>query len=209
MSKILIFSDNNALIKLWSAALSIKYQVNTVDDIYADITADAIIIDAHKIDNDDKLFSFLKNKSTRILVVGTNWSEDNQIKALVHGAAGYCGESEPPALLLQAVECILKGDTWIQRHLVPKVIGTLIQMKSASVEEVIEPKSIESTKLLQTLSDRELDVAKMIRFGDSNKSIASSLNISERTVKAHLTSTFKKLKVTDRLHLALFIKEFD
>lgn len=209
MSNILIFSDNSALIKLWSAALSTKYQVNTVDDIYADITADAIIIDAHKFDKDDKLFSFLNNKSTRILVVGSDWSEDNQIKALVHGAAGYCGESEPPALLLQAVECILKGDTWIQRHLVPKVIGALMQMRNTSAEETIEPKSIESKKLLKTLSDRELDVAKMIRLGDSNKSIASSLNISERTVKAHLTSTCKKLKVTDRLHLALFIKEFD
>jgi DNA-binding NarL/FixJ family response regulator len=48
----------------------------------------------------------------------------------------------------------------------------------------------------------------MIQSGENNKDIASTLHISERTVKAHLTSIFKKLNVSDRLRLALFIKEY-
>ena len=202
-----IFSDNKALIKLWSTALSSLYQVNTLDEINKDISVDVVIIDTQKIDANDSLFSFFSNKSIRFLAVGSNWPEDKQIKALVLGAAGYCGESEPPELLLQAVKSILKGDIWIQRHLVPKVIGALIQMKSISVDPVKEQQHNESKKLLKTLSERELDVAKMIRSGENNKAIASTLFISERTVKAHLTSIFKKLHVSDRLHLALFIKE--
>ena len=69
MSKILIFSDNNALIKLWSAALSIKYQVNTVDDIYADITADAIIID-ELFDPDLSLVEVGHTAKDRMTLVG-------------------------------------------------------------------------------------------------------------------------------------------
>lgn len=206
MNQILIFSDNQTLIKLWSTTLSSLYQVSTIDKLYADTKADVVIIDALKLDNNDNLFSFFNKNSIRFLIVGCNWSEDNQIKALVHGAAGYCGEMEPAELLLQAVKSILKGDIWIQRHLVPRVIGTLVQMKSTPVEE---PKPAESSELLKTLSSRELDVAKMIGSGENNKVIASTLNISERTVKAHLTSIFKKLNITDRLHLALFVQKLD
>ena len=209
MSQISIFSDNKALVKLWSTALSTFYQVDTIDEISADVNADVVIIDTQKIDSNNTLFSLFSNKSTKFLAVGTNWPEDTQIKALVLGASGYCSETDPPELLLQAVKSILKGDIWIQRHLVPKVIGALIQMKPvSSVDPAKEQQLNESTKLLKTLSERELDVAKMIRSGENNKTIASTLHISERTVKAHLTSIFRKLNVSDRLHLAIFIKEY-
>lgn len=208
MNQISIFSDNKPLIESWSTALSTHYQVDTINEINADIRVDVVIIDTQKIDANDSLFSIFSNKSIRFLVVGTNWSEDKQIKALILGAAGYCGQSEPPELLLHAVKSILKGDIWIQRHIVPKVIGALIKMKSAPIDPVKEQQLCESTKLLDTLSVRELDVAKMIKSGENNKTIASCLHISERTVKAHLTSIFKKLNVSDRLHLALFIKDF-
>jgi DNA-binding NarL/FixJ family response regulator len=208
VSRILIYSSNEILTNLWSSALSLSHQVKNIETINSEINADAIVIDIKKIDTNDRFFPLFKQHTAKFLLVGENWSETDQINALVHGAAGYCGQSEPPELLLQAVKSILKGDIWIQRHLVPKVIGTLIQMKSAPAIETNTAKSTEATKLLQSLSGRELDVAKMIRSGESNKSIANALYISERTVKAHLSSTFKKLKVEDRLHLALFIKEF-
>ena len=208
MNQISIFSDNKALVKLWSTALSTLYQVDTINEISADVSLDVVIIDTQKIDSDNTLFSLFSNKSIRFLAVGTNWPEDKQIKALVLGASGYCDKTTPPELLLQAVKSILKGDIWIQRHLVPKVISALIQMEAVPVDPEKEQQFNESTKLIKTLTDRELDVAKMIRSGENNKTIASTLFISERTVKAHLSSIFRKLNVSDRLHLALFIKEF-
>ena len=208
MNQISIFSDNEVLIKLWSTALSSQYQLVSINEINADSRVDAVIIDTKKIDTDDSLFSIFSNKSIRFLAVGTNWPEDKQIKALVLGAAGYCGQSEPPELLLQAIKSILNGDIWIQRHLVPKVIDALLQMKSGPADPAREQQIRESTELIETLSARELDVAKMIRSGENNKTIALNLHISERTVKAHLTSIFRKLNVSDRLHLALFVKEY-
>ncbi|MCK5890005.1 MAG: response regulator transcription factor [Methylococcales bacterium] len=179
-----------------------------MDDIYTLSDVDAVIVDALKIDNDDKLLSAFSRKETRFLIVGDNWHEDNQINALTKGAAGYCEISETPKLMLQALEQIIKGDIWIQRLLVPKVIGSLMEMNNKQKEQPVDKKSSESTELLKQLSGREMDVAKMIQKGESNKIIATALHISERTVKAHLSSIFRKLNVSNRLHLALFIKEF-
>jgi len=207
MINVVIFSNNQPLVKLWSHALVSHFNIKTASSSNEFSNADVVIIDSKAIDDDSALTHLFENKSTRFLVIGENWSESKQINALVHGAAGYCGESEPAKLLLQAVNSILKGDIWIQRHLVPKVIGTLVKMKSEPLQDKTSD-SIEPSAKLATLSARERDVANMIRNGDNNKSIASNLGISERTVKAHLTSTFKKLQVSDRLHLALYIKEY-
>jgi len=207
VSRILIYSDNKTLINFWSSALSLSHQVEIINSISLNVSGDAIIVDIRKLDANKSLFSLFRQHNAKFLLVGIDWPESYQIDALVHGAAGYCNESEAPELLLLAVKSILKGDIWIQRHLVPKVIGTLIKMKSAPASEIKPIASSKYTKLLNSLSNRELDVAKMIRSGESNKTIANALNISERTVKAHLTSIFKKLNVEDRLKLALFIKE--
>jgi len=208
VNQISIFSDNKAMINLWSTALSSLCQVHIIYDINVDLRVDIVIIDTQKIDTNDSLLSIFSKKSIKFLAVGTDWPEDKQIMALVHGAAGYCSESDPPELLLQAVKSILNGEIWIQRHLIPKVITALTRIKPMSGDPDTEKQFSNSSKLLQTLSERELDVAKMIRLGENNKNIASTLHITERTVKAHLTSIYRKLNVSDRLRLALFIKEF-
>ncbi len=208
MNQILIFSANEELVRFWTTILGSHYKIDRVADINAELIADIILIDADEIVKNKPLVSLLSKKTTRVLIIGTDWPEEQQIDVLSHGAAGYCNKTDSPSLLLQAIKCILNGDVWIQRHLVSKVIGALVQMKSIAVEKKPEHTPDKSLKY-SSLSNREHDVAKMIRTGSSNKTIASSLVITERTVKAHLTSIYKKLNVPDRLHLALFIKEFD
>lgn len=208
MSRILIFSDNKILCNLWISTLSKHFRIKIISKIDNTIDANAVIIDSTKIDDDHNLLSLFNLPKTHFLIIGTDWPEENQIKALVNGASGYCDESESPTLLVQAVNSILKGDIWIQRHLVPKVIGALILLNASHKEQAKQQIPIESIKAFQSLSSREQDVAEMIRLGKKNKSIAADLNISERTVKAHLTSIFKKLNVSDRLHLAILMKEF-
>jgi len=204
MHRIAIFSSNNTLVSLWSNTLKGLYNVFTVSNVSELKDISIVIIDAVQIDKTPELIDLFSQTQYRCLVVGENWPENKQINALVHGAAGYCGEAESPKILLQAVASILKGDTWIQRHLVPLVIGTLVKMKP---QQQPQKDTNEFSSLLATLSNRENDVANMIKDGESNKVIAAALHISERTVKAHLTSIFKKLNLSDRLHLALYIKE--
>lgn len=142
----------------------------------------------------------------KILIIGANWSDQQQVDALLSGCAGYCELRTADKLLPKAVNRLLKGDIWIQRHLVPKVIRTLSELNH-NLQAHREQHSSDSKKKLALLSSRELEVANLIQSGENNKKIASQLNISERTVKAHLTSIFSKLEIHDRLHLALFLKE--
>ncbi len=209
MNKILIFSDNENLITFCSVALTPGYQLDTVDVILPVLTAGLIIVDANKITQNKTLFSPLNQQSIPFLIVGNRWSDSQQIEALTYGAAGYCEKTISPKLFMQAVQSILQGDVWVPRHLVSKIISSLVEEKRTAGETLLNSTKITSENLLSSLTNRELDVAKKISLGESNKAIATSLSISERTVKAHLTSIFKKTKVGDRLHLALFIKEFD
>jgi two-component system NarL family response regulator len=61
-------------------------------------------------------------------------------------------------------------------------------------------------ELLANLTRREYEIATLVGNGESNKQIARRLDITERTVKAHLTEVFRKLDVGDRLKLALIVK---
>lgn len=176
--------------------------------IHSEFSADAVIFDAKKLDDDASLLAVFANKNTRFLVMGCDWPEHKQIEVLINGAAGYCEQSEAAELLTRAVASILAGDIWIRRALVPKVIGVLTGVKRRQ----LAPNTVDTEqklKKLASLSARELEVADMIRQGENNKRIASAMNISERTVKAHLSSIFRKLNVDDRLRLAILLKEID
>jgi two-component system nitrate/nitrite response regulator NarL len=208
MNRIAIYSDDPVIVKHLSDVLSNHFDIFTVTNTQELSNISFALVDSQKVDTDIDLITTIESSSARLLIVGGDWSENQQVNAFVHGVAGYCCQSDSPKLIVHAVTCLLQGDTWIQRHLVPRVIGTLVKMKPQPLEAVNNTESIESSALLATLSSRENDVANMIRDGESNKAIATALNISERTVKAHLTSIFKKLGVSDRLHLALYIKEY-
>ncbi len=209
MANILIYSNNPHLTAQWTHALIGDYNVSMLHNAHCQIDADAVLLDARKLDEDASLLSIFINQNARFLVIGSNWPEQKQLEVLVRGAAGYCDESEPMGLLKKAVESILKGDIWIRRSLVPKVIGMLVNARhfhgtatrTIDVEEMLN--------MLDSLSVREMEVADMIRQGENNKRIALVMNISERTVKAHLSSIFRKLNVADRLHLAILLKEID
>lgn len=210
MANILIFSNSAQLTADWSHALISDHSVARLLNIHNEYSADAVIFDAKKLDEDSSLMSIFASKKTRYLVVGAEWPEQKQIDVLAHGAAGYCDVSEAPKLLGRAVESILKGDIWMRRSLVPKVIGVLIDRHRFQVTSQNASENVDDLiKMADSLSVREVEVADMIRQGENNKRIALTLNISERTVKAHLSSIFRKFNVDDRLRLAIRLKEIE
>lgn len=168
--------------------------------------AELIVIDANLLDSDLSALIPLRQLQLKMLIIGDDWSDDRQIEALALGCSGYCEAQNAEKLLLKAVNQLLLGDTWIQRHLVPRLIKTLADSNGKHRHNHSLNNS-DIKKKLASLSNRELEVANLIKIGESNRAIATTLNISERTVKAHLTSIFNKLEISDRLHLALFLKE--
>lgn len=118
------------------------------------------------------------------------------------GAHGFCLSDINEKLLVKAVQLVLDGDYWVQRKLITSVIDELAREQQASASN-----GNFDSSLVETLTPRELQVARMVHKGGNNKTIARELDISERTVKAHLSAIFRKLEIENRLNLALFFSE--
>ena len=139
--------------------------------------------------------------STRTIFFTSVHDEKEVIRALRNGAAGCCNKEIEPSQLRKAVEVVQNGEVWVGRKTICQLLGELCSFTETGREECLPLAEV----CLQYLSARERQIALSVGRGASNKEIANELNISERTVKAHLTSIFHKLKISGRLHLGLFV----
>jgi DNA-binding NarL/FixJ family response regulator len=105
--------------------------------------------------------------------------------------------------MLKAAHALCEGEIWVPRQLITKLIGELARESNAGTHTF----SFAGNSAIEHLTPREIQVAEMVHRGGNNKSIARTLDISERTVKAHLSAIFRKLDIENRLHLALFFNE--
>lgn len=138
--------------------------------------------------------------STRILVLGTGRTIDDQIAVLKQGARGYFDNHLPPEKLHFAIQGILHGEVWVERHAISNLIDELTQV-------VVPEISQKQQSLLASLTPKEVEVATLVSHGATNKMIAHKMAITERTVKAHLTTIFHKLTISDRLALAILFRD--
>jgi two-component system NarL family response regulator len=118
-----------------------------------------------------------EDPSARILVLTTFDTDIEIAGAIKAGAAGYLLKDAPRETLVDTLRRIHAGETCIPGELVAKLAATL------TADE---------------LTTREQDVLRLVARGDSNKEIATSLSITETTVKSHLRSIFSKLRVLSR-----------
>jgi DNA-binding NarL/FixJ family response regulator len=126
-------------------------------------------------------------------VVVLSSSEDPQLarKAIAQGALGYVPKSANPKTLLLAIKLLLNGELYIP---------PLILNDDASHGR--PPRAEEGDVNLSQLTERQVAVLRLISEGQSNKSIASKLELSENTVKVHVTAIFKTLRVINRTQAA-------
>lgn len=126
-------------------------------------------------------------------------SDGQGLAALGAGVVGYCNGHAAPEVLRQVAVTVQGGGLWVGQWLMQKLL--------AGVARVAAQKNIPSdvSAWASGLTEREIEVARAVATGASNKEIATSLDITERTVKAHLGSVFEKLKLRDRLQLSLLV----
>jgi len=139
--------------------------------------------------------------STRIILFSGANDERQAICALKAGARGYCTREIDPAHLRKAVQVVQKGEVWVGR----RTICHLLEELTSSTENGANDSPPLEEVYLRHLTPREHQIALLVGEGACNKEISNRLNISERTVKAHLTAIFHKLQITDRLRLGLFV----
>jgi DNA-binding NarL/FixJ family response regulator len=130
-----------------------------------------------------------------VVVASSEPNDAEGIMAMEAGAAGYCHIYANPATLRQVIEVVSSGELWVGRSLLTRLLR--------GVSGKLPPASVERAHWRSPLTEREIEVAQLAAHGESNLVIADQLGITERTVKAHLTTIFSKLGVTDRLQLAL------
>jgi DNA-binding NarL/FixJ family response regulator len=136
----------------------------------------------------------IKQKLPQIKVmILTSFSDhDHVIPAIEAGASGYQLKDIEPDELVHTITQLMNGEN--QLH--PKATTHLLTHFSA--------KNNEDRKPLDELTKRELEVLREIASGKSNKEIASSLFITEKTVKTHVSSILAKLELADRTQAALY-----
>lgn len=136
-----------------------------------------------------------KTASSRIIYTNTITSDEEAYLALQAGCVGYCHAVAPLETLQQVLTVARNGGIWAGRSLVQRMLSAIKNL----------PMPSENPLLLAPLSEREKEVAQLAGVGASNKLIARELAITERTVKAHLSSIFEKLQIEDRVQLALWV----
>ncbi|MBN1249919.1 MAG: response regulator transcription factor [Anaerolineae bacterium] len=134
----------------------------------------------------------LKHPETKVLVLTTYGADEWVFDALRAGAVGYLLKGTPRAALVAAVKGTAKGETYID----PKVAGKLLPTAP-------RPAGGEDSRLLANLSDRELDVLRLLAQGLTNADIAERLYLSHGTVRNYVSAILTKLNVEDRTQAAL------
>ena len=139
--------------------------------------------------------------STKIVVFGSIDDEKEAISAFKAGAKAYCNKDIDLSLLRKAVTVVQKGEVWVGRKTVSQLLAELTSIHESREKDCPALSEV----YLKSLTPREKQITLLIGKGACNKEIASALNVSERTIKAHLSAVFQKLQIPDRLHLGLFV----
>jgi DNA-binding NarL/FixJ family response regulator len=135
-------------------------------------------------------------ESARILVLTTFDLDEYVYEALRAGASGFVLKDDPPEQLLAAIRIVARGDALLSPAVTKHVISRFVKVPRSEV-----PRGVAD------LTDRELDVFRLVARGLSNAEIGEQLYISETTVKTHVTHILQKLNLRDRVQAVVLAHE--
>lgn len=148
------------------------------------------------------------NPNLKILIITAEVTTEDELSALAAGASGSCTSNLLPDKIRQIFTTVQDGGVWISSSALPHLLQRLKRLeeltKTTAQKNTAAP---QQQQYISSLTPREREIVDLIANGDCNKIIANKLNIAERTVKAHLSVIFQKLKVNDRLQLALLVNK--
>ncbi len=131
------------------------------------------------------------NMNIKVLILTVHNEVEYLLKAVDIGVEGYILKESESAELKKAINNIVNGENYIQPSLIPALNSRLVNRNSDKMK-------------IDSLTKREKEVLVNVANGMFNKEIALNLNISERTVKNHISNIFKKIEVNDRTQAAVF-----
>lgn len=129
--------------------------------------------------------------SVKVLILTVHNELEYLMNAVDIGVEGYIMKDSESSELKKAIRAVRDGESYIQPSLIPNLNHQLLN------------RDVDKDKVA-SLTNRELEVLVQVANGMFNKEIATNLNISERTVKNHISNIFKKIDVSDRTQAAVF-----
>lgn len=193
---VLILTNDEHLWEHWNQLSSAQWSVvraNGLDDVYRWLEQGhhLVVVDHMLKPWLDTRWAAL-SRQLQCVVVSTAPNDTEGQTALAAGARGYVHAYGAVGALERVLRHVAAGEVWVGESLLSRLLSTVSQGLPEMTGDWQSP-----------LTAREIDVAKRAALGHSNQLIATDLGISERTVRAHLSSVFEKLDVTDRLMLTL------
>ena len=158
------------------------------------VTPDVLLLDINMPNmNGLEVLQKMKEKrmKVKVLVLTVHNEVEYLLKAVDIGVNGYLLKDSESAELKKAILAVAGGENYIQPSLIPVLNAKMIDRD----KDILK---------IESLTKRELELLKNLSFGMYNKEIAEKLDISERTVKNHISNIFKKIEVTDRTQAAVF-----
>ena len=143
------------------------------------------------------IIEFGRARATLPIIVLAS-SEDHQVvrRALAQGALGYVPKSASPTSLLSAIQLVMNGDLYVPPFILDDPAAARLSWSAKGAETA-----------WSSLTDRQIDVLQRLGQGQSNRTIAIELKLSEKTVKAHVTAIFKALNVVSRTQAAVIARD--
>ena len=207
--KILCWNTDDAVWTHWNSVVAVGislFRAETIEDVRESLTVSPSEFeycfmylgnDSFSKDVEDVAALCSAFPKQKVVVFPNQFSQSAALRLFSVGVNGQCAPYIGKEQLSLVLSVIDSGEIWGGKAFIEQLI-----QQSAPTEPT-------SNNTLEHLSDRELSVSRCIAKGLSNKQIALELEITERTVKAHLTSVFKKTNTKDRLSLALLVKSLD
>jgi DNA-binding NarL/FixJ family response regulator len=225
---IILASDNIDILSAWGDALRGSQPISvaaSVEDVLSKLPASTsvcVVFDRELAQNEliQTMHQIRKvNMQTQIvLLTGPEYlpSDEEDLALLRIGIRGFCCTDMDSEMIRKVLNAVSQGQIWVRRSLIPALIEEFSKQAKGAIE--VSPMALagKDREALPTsqpldqfaaLTPREREIAVMIGNGECNKHIARQLQITERTVKAHLTVIFRKLHLSDRVHLALLVSQ--
>ena len=127
-----------------------------------------------------------------VIILSSSEDPRDVRRALASGALGYIPKSAPPRTILAALQFVLAGNVYVPTLLVNETAPASAEASGRGAPNGAGP----------SLTARQIDVLRLVCDGQSNKEIARTLGLSDKTVKAHVTAIFKSLNVVNRMQAA-------
>jgi len=208
---LLLASNNVNLLENWRNGLAEDYElyetncqdIHTLQLCLRKVQLDIILLYLNLLEPERlNLLSEIHElqPSVRFVVFTEQYNHRDEISAVLFGAYAYISIETPLKLLKKILSAVVQKEVWVDRQFVTRLIAEIQDIAQARFKEA---QKVE--KSLGTMTPRETQIATLVAGGATNRRIAEKLSISERTVKAHLGMIFKKIGISDRLQLALYI----